>query len=384
MPKKPVKKKTEKRIAPTLRLYRRLSVTFVVLVAIVLGIVIYISTTQATIRIKPIEEKVSTEFILDIVKTPTHDNEIRGRVVSTTLGQKAEFEPSGEGAEKTEGIATGVMTIVNETNIDQALVKTTRLLTSDQVLFRIDEYVNVPAKGKAQVTAHADEPGAAGDIAPTKLTIPGLPTDLQKVIYAENSESFTGGVSTKAVVSQVDIDKSMATLQQKITAEAEEALKTEVGELFDGEAFYATVVSEESTVEPGAEAAIYEVSQTLQVVGVFFDQEALGEVALLKLYEQLEKGTSFSDINTGGLEATVEKFNAEDEKANMRVKLEGTAIASTTSAALDPSSFIGLSEKEVKDKLIKGNLAKEVEVIFFPFWVKKVPQLRDHIYIEIL
>ena len=89
------------------------------------------------------------------------------------------------------GRAGGMVTIINTTSRAQPLVATTRLLSSNGILFRITKSVVVPARGQVRVAAAADAIGAAGDIEPTRWTIPGLSRVLQQLIYAESRSAMT-------------------------------------------------------------------------------------------------------------------------------------------------------------------------------------------------
>ncbi|MFH1404652.1 MAG: hypothetical protein ABIH21_00960 [Patescibacteria group bacterium] len=377
------KKSAGSKPMPPLAMYRHIAISFVVIVVAILAIVLYMSTVQATIRVMPVERQISTDFVLDIVKTPTRDNEIRGRVVSLKIGKKESAVPSGEGIKEIEGQAKGNVIILNSTNKDQPLIKTTRLLTPDGVLFRVDSNVTVPAKGQVEVGVYADVSGATGDVGPTKFTIPGLSASLQEVIYAQSSEPFSGGITTVNVISTEDIDSAKLGLKEKLKDEAKKILREEVGNLFAGETFYVEVLDESSSVQAGEEASEFEVNMTVDVIGVFYDQTALKELAELQLYSQLQQGFAFSDIKTDELEATVEKYNTDEEQANVRVTFSGTSVPSLTHPDLDPANFIGMNKDDVKKFFVGKEIVKEVDVMFFPFWNKSVPSLKDHIFVEI-
>jgi len=369
-------------INASLRLYRRIAVGFVLLVAIVLGIVLYVSTVQATIRISPVTQTLSAEVLLDVVPTPTRENEIRGTLVSGKLNRTETFQPSGEGAKEVEGTARGTVTIYNTSTSAQALVATTRLLSPDGILFRIDSAVNVPAGGSAEVAVHADLPGKTGDIGPTRFTIPGLSAALQELIYAESTKAFTGGFAKVAVISQGDIDRAAADLKAKLEEDGKAMLRQEVGEGLAGESFTSEVLEMTTSVVAGSEAASFDVSLTVQVIGVFFDRDAAGVIALRELYEKLGPGREFVDVNEDGLQATVEKYDVVTKAVNVRVYVDGLAAVSTTSASLDPARFVGKTEEEVREMLVAEGIAKDVEIEFVPSWAKRVPTLKDHILIE--
>lgn len=367
-----------------LNMYRRIAISFVLVVAAVLAVVLYVSTVRATILIKPVEKEVRAQFILDVVKVPTRESEIRGRVLSGTLGKTETFTPSGTGETLVEGTARGVVTISNTSATAQPLVATTRLLTPDGVLFRIDETVTVPAGGSVDVAAHADQDGASGDLTEAQFTIPGLNATRQKEVTATVKEAFTGGVKSIVALSKADIDSAIEGLVSRLEEDAKVMLRTEAGEIFLGESFTTTVLEQKVSAEPGDQVDAFDVELTVRTVAVFFDQEALDQIAVRQLYSQLGQGREMAEVSTDQIQISVEKTDTEDEMANLRVQLAGNSIASTTSGSLEPSRFSGMSEEEVAKTLIGDGIATDVEVEFFPFWVKNVPNLADHVYIEIL
>ena len=161
-------------------------------------------------------------------------------------------------------------------------------------------------------------------------------------------------------------------------------LRTEVKGDFKGETFYALVLSQKSSVKAGSEAGSYELTMNLKMIGVFYDQPALEEIAVLKLYEKLEPGMAFDEVKKSDLTAMVQKYDVGAQKANVSVTLQGVAKPSTTNRYLDPALFAGKSQEQIQSDLVEKNIATKVEVFCSPFWIKKVPQLRDHIYVEIL
>ncbi len=368
-----------------LMIYRRIAVTFVFVVAVVLIAVLYLSTVQAVIHVTAVQTPVTTEFVTAIRETGVENAAIQGRVVSGTLGKTQTFTPSMDEAslKDVEGVATGFVTITNTLSFDQGLVATTRLLSSDGVLFRLKDAVTVPSGGSVEAEVYADEPGASGDILPTTFTIPGLSAVRQTSVSAESSEAFTGGVTKVAIVSQEDIDKAVAEVQAGLESDAQSMLKTEVGEAFS-DAVYLTAVQEQRvSIEPGSEAANYDVTLSIKVVGVFFDRATIESIALRKLYEGLGQGQTFVRVDPTMIELTLAAVDEEDKEATLQVNFAAQAIPSVASEALDVSQFVGMSEQEVADLLMHEGLATAVEVKFFPFWISHVPRLKDHIYIEI-
>ena len=368
--------------APPLALYRKIAVTFVVVVALILGTVIYVSTSRGIILVVPVEREVKTDFILDVVKTPTRNSQIRGRVLAVTAGKQKAFESQGAGLKEIPVQAKGQVVIKNTSSREQALVKTTRLLTPEGVLFHIDAALTVPAGGEATVGVYADQPGTAGDIAPSRFTIPGLSPSLQSVIYAESFESFTGGVVQVSVLTQEELDQSYEILKSELLEDAKKALREETGGVFGGEMFDARVKEQSSDVKVGEEARGFTLSMTAELAGVFYDQTALDELSQWYLYDQLEKGFSY---RTPKPEVTVavEKYDVEAGVATLRVSVRGVAVPSLAHPDLSPFKFSGMSREQVKEYFLGRNLAQEVDVRLSPFWSRSVPRLGDHIYLEI-
>lgn len=369
--------------SPSLVLYRRIALSFVAFVAIILAVVLYISTMRAEIVLHPVEDTIVAEFLLDVVKTPTSDKEVRGRVLSTTLGRSETIQAEGNQTETKVGKAGGVVQLRNTSNQSQVLVKTTRLLSESGILFRLQKDVTVPAGGSVEAPILADEEGAEGDVGPGRFTIPGLSVSRQAEVYAVSDVSMQGGLTTNAVLSQDQIDAAIKRVEATLTEEAKIALRNEVQGLFSGESFRTEVVSTRTSAEAGDHVASFDVTLNVRVIGVFFDQDAVSRLAEAELASSLGEGRTFLSPSTDSLQMTVEKVNDEEGQANIRVYLDGKAITSSASRLLDPARFVGLTSDEVSELLISDGVAKEVEVRLSPPWVRSVPRLKDHVKILI-
>ncbi len=369
--------------APSLKLYRRIAVGFVVAVAMMLAAVLYVSTVSATIRVTPIKTTVKTEFIADVVKTPTKDSEVRGSIVTATVQKTAPFASANPGKIVDEK-AGGTVIVRNASTHTQPLVATTRFLSADGVLFRLDKGVTVPANGTVEAAIHADVAGATGNVAPTKFSIPGLSESLQKSIYADNAVAFVGGTRTVSIVTQEDIDRSALELRGTLEEEAKVALKAKAGDDLAGEAYSFAITEQKSDTQAGAEASGFSLTMSIEATGVFYDRAALAVIAKKKLFEQLLPGTDFVGSNDNALQASVDKVaDAKLGTASVHVYMDGIVAPSATSRSLEPGRFAGMSLEEIKGLLVRETIASDVTVEFTPFWMKRVPRLKDHIYVEI-
>lgn len=367
----------------SLVLYQRLALSFVLLVGATLAVVLYVSTVEARIRVKPVTEAVKAELLLDVVKTPTRENEIRGRVLSDARSRTASYEPSGEGRKEIVGVSRGTVTLKNDTSSPQTLVKTTRLLTSDGKLYRIDAQVVVPARGSVDAPAYADQPGGTFDIKEGSFTIPGLPTSLQSVIAASVKSPFAGGHKEVSVLSQADIDRAVADLTAVLAEEGKAALRELVGGVFSGESFAVAAGSPKASAEPGAEVDGFDLTLEVKVTGVFYDRQGASALASRALYAQLTPGREFRGLEASSLQTTVEKVDASGEGASVKAYLDAISVPSTTSSALSPSRFTGKRAPEIRQMLVDDGTALDVTVEFFPPFIRKAPRLPDHVIVEV-
>ena len=369
--------------AVPLMIYRRIAVTFVFVVAAALIAVLYLATVQAVIHVDSTESLLSTQFVANIYDVPVQETDVRGAVRTGTLGKTQTFESTGDSMTDIVGRATGEITITNEMNFTQQLVATTRFLTPEGVQFRLVDGVSVPGGGSVVATVQADDAGEVGDVEPTSFTVPGLSQSRQKLVYAQSSESFTGGVTTVAVVGQSELDAAAKQLQDELVADAKAMLSADIDAELTGESYEIAVDEQVFSVEPNSSAAAFDVSMTVTVSAVYYDRESLEQIAVSKLYDGLGQGQMFISVDTGEMLVGVEAYDIEDQEANVLVSLEAPAITSQTSAALEVSRFVGMDESEVRDLLVGEGVATDVTVEFFPFWVNTVPRLKDHIYIDI-
>ena len=147
-------------------------------------------------------------------------------------------------------------------------------------------------------------------------------------------------------------------------------------EVADGslEAVYLSVVQEQTvSIEPGSEAASFDVALTIKVVGVFYDRATLETIALRKLYEGLGQGQTFVSVDPSRIEIELDAVDEEIKEANVHVSLSAQAINAQTSQALEVGRFVGMTEAEVQDLLLGEGVATTVEVKFFPFWISTFP-----------
>lgn len=381
--KAPVVQKTEITNAIPILLYRRIALTFVIIVVASLVVVLYLSTMQAVIRVTAVPKEVVADFIVRTTHIATSDGEVQGEVRSVAIGKTKSFTPTGTSKTEIEDQATGIVTITNTMSSAQPLVATTRLLSQEGVLFRLKKGVTVPANGSVTAEVYADQKGSSGNIAPANFTIPGLTPAKQKLVNAKSDNAFTGGIRYQSVLSQEEIDIAVALFKDELLEDAKSTLRDQLTNKYTGEEFFVDIIDENISGKAGDKVATFDISLSVEVSGVFFDEIALSKMIEKKLYEGIKQGQEFMDLGKANRKIIVEQVNSGQGVARLHVTQVGNAIPSRVSQALDVGRFVGMSEKDVNALLIKEGIATKVEVQFFPFWVRTIPQLKDHVYIEV-
>ena len=232
--------------AVPLIMYRRIALTFIVLVAAALLAVLYLSTVQAVIHVDSTEEPITTEFVANVYEVPTRATDVRGAVVSGMLGRTQTFEPTGDSLEDRRGYRSRDRDDHQQSDFRPVARRHDSILVESGVLFRLEDSVSIPAGGSVKAEVYADVAGESGNIQPTRFSIPGLSETRQASVYATSAEAFTGGIYSVAVVSQEELDMAATQLETALLEDAKAMLIAEVDETFTGQSYDVEVVEKHS------------------------------------------------------------------------------------------------------------------------------------------
>lgn len=373
-----------KPLSRSLRLYQHIAVAFVVITFLLLLCVLYLSVSRATIKVVANPKVVEVTTSVDVVPEPSKEDQVAGSVGEMTLEKSRVFTLPADGAKQVEEKASGYVTLMNQSGKDQPLVASTRLLSSEGVLFRIQNYVVVPAGGQIEAYVKADVAGKGGEIGASRFTIPGLGTALQEQIYAVSVAPMTGGVQYVRPLTQQDVDNAVTTLSAEILAEAKQSFNGSVDRnTFDGEAYEVTTVSQSSDIPVGQEAGVFTVTLKQRVTAVFYPKKAVQNYAESLLGQQVAEGFRISVVNRHTMQMEVEALDLKNNEAELAVYLDGLSVISEDAQALNKDRFVGRAPHEVLTLLRASDAVQDVSVSFTPFWLKRVPTLKDHIKIII-
>ena len=371
------RKQTTSYESQPVRFYKIVALTFLFITLILFGFIVFLSSKRASVTITTRPDAVDITTSIG-VNTSGQARNIEGSVQTIHVTATKEFSPTGNREE--DAIAAGVVILHNETNIDQPLVATTRLLSADNILFRLEERVLVPANGTVTAAAYADQEGISGNIGPTQFTIPGLHAAKQKQIFAKSDGRMTGGVKTIGVLSSSDVEKAKKELLVDLLSDGKAQFAAEdideSGVVYD--------ISEESISldkEIGEEVSSYTLTGSASVVAVRYDLDEVHTLAQdILLSRAIDDAEHIQPSDTAPTVVLAE-YDIATASAYLDVTYTGLATINPESKQLEKSVFYGKTKDEVRRYLLSLDHVYGVDVQFRPAWTQTVPHVGEHVSI---
>ena len=356
------------------KFYKFIALTFLCLTVVLLSVIMFMSSKRATITI---ESKATPIDITDsvLIGNGNMSGSVKGIVVSKVIALSEIFVPTGTREE--ESLAGGVVILSNDSKVAQTLVATTRLLSSENVLFRIKNKVTIPAEGTIEVEVYADEKGAGGNISADKFTIPGLTEAKQKEIYATSEESMTGGVKQLGILSAEDMDRATEKLRTMLKEKGMNELSSD--NLGMASVFSLTQERFESETKIGDEISEFVLTGKAEVVGVFYNAEEMQRLAEKILEKRGVDDVEMIQANNQPPTVIVEEYDLTKGTATVQVFHSGSAVLNPESKQLDKAVFFGKTKDEVRRYLLKLDHVRSVEIKFTPAWVRSIPFVAEHV-----
>ena len=359
----------------SVRFYKMIALSFLGLTVVLFAVVMFMVSKRATIVVTTTTNPVDVSTSVTVGSEGDIPGQIRLMTVSTT------FASAPTGNREEPGIAVGEVTLHNDSDRDQPLVKVTRLLTSDDILFRINKDVIVPANGSIEVGVYADVEGKQGNIAPVKrFRIPGLSSLRQNDVYASSETSMSGGIRKVGTVSDEDIDIAKKKLVQLLEEKAEEVTTT----LSTDKKIVFGVTDTTITVPDniiGEETSSFVLEGVAEVIAVLYDEEdvtGLSEQALLK---HVVDDSEQLDINDSMPTVTFDSYDKDDGLATLEVFHDGVVTLVPESKQLQKLMFYGKTKDEIRRYVLSLDHVSGVQVRLSPAWTRTVPHVPDHVNI---
>lgn len=383
---KPIKEPLTVKLRDSKKIYGRIAFSFVALTLILVAIVLYFGLTRLNIVIIPTQEKISDSSTMEIINQAgglsLDSEQIYGIVRQVPVEQFKEFNASGKEILGKE--VTGKITIINNYVKNQPLVATTRLLSSDNKLFRLKNTVNAPAGGRVEAEVYADEPKPEAAVGPGKFTIPGLWAGIQDKIYAQSQESMRYSQKLKYIIQQSDVDIAVKELKNNLLANA----KNQVAEAYQNyaQALFAVddnLITREVNGKVGEEKEKFSIKMTTMVTVVAFNDEEIYNQVKAKIAANLADDKEISNFKKQDMFYTLGDFNITKGMAAVKVDSTVQTALKDSAKVIKKNNLTGLSYEQLRTYLNSLPEVAGYQIKFFPSFIKKAPSLVDRIEIKI-
>ncbi|MEK7673566.1 MAG: hypothetical protein AAB373_06830 [Patescibacteria group bacterium] len=393
---------------------------------IILMIIVYIALPGVTIYLTPtasVLEKSVNITLADSQKNraelDTHpEHTIASYPISTKVQRTITHQATGKKFSEKGANARGKIMIINKATTARPLITQTRFQTSEGIVFRIKQDVNVPAAnaqgpGKLEVNVEADQvdadglvAGARGNIGPSKFFLPGLKEDSREEVYGESYADMSGGVTDYiSYVSKEDLTAAQGRIKDVLLKEAVKDLKVAINQkadlagikgefvLLEGDQAIklGEVKSQDISGFENKEIGEFSISGEVDVKGVYYDRETMLEILKNELLLKKSPQKELVRINDG---STTYKIFEQDNGGG---KIKVTAnIKGIEQYEIDPEAesgarilekirehIVGLDIDEAKAYVQNLPEINKVEIESWPAWSPTIPTIADNIEFEI-
>jgi len=367
--------------------------TFSLLFLVLLGAFCYIALSKAEISIWPEIEVFNLIEETNIDKNATAIDSLLKIIPAETLQKEKTivqtFPVSGKIMKEEK--AQGTIKVYNAYSTSaQALIATTRFVSSDGKVFRTPIKVTIPGgtyekgklvPGEIDVKVVADQPGEEYNIVSTKFSIPGFAgTDKYTKFYGESFEVMTGGFQEEvAKVTEKDLSQAEETLTKQAGKECNELLQNElqseaISSKFDylPDSIQTEIIENFSLTSAEAEAKDFNYQAKAQCQVIVFKKEDIRNYVKEAIIFQIPQDKKLYEES---LKINYSIDDVDLETGKIAVSL---TISAKIYADVDIFSFKNaLKGKSLLEaKLFLENYPKitRASVKFWPFWVNKVPE----------
>lgn len=363
---------------PPVRLYRSIALTFLIITIALLAVVIFTMFKKTEITIAAKEDSKTTTFVITAEAQKSGDKSLAAIVTTTDYYWKEKFYPTG--SKDVEGVSKGEVVIYNKTGETQPLIKTTRLLTADGVLFRLSDRVVVPANGQATAQVYADQPGAKSDIGPSKFTIPGLNEDKQKVIYAESAKAMAGGSGKISMVTEGDMKAAQTQFAEKMKQAYIDSVSSSYSN-YDEKIISVSQTAASASNEVGDETTEFTISGTSTLAIIFYNKKDLTEIANKEASKSVD--ISSEKILSVGHDPKISVVSTDfaNKTAQLSVTVDSVVTLDANAPLLNKENFLGKSKSDIERYLVSLPHVTGMTIKFTPSWVSKAPNVPDKLKI---
>lgn len=391
------------------------------IVAISLVLLLLVTTIAlpgATIKINPQKKVIETTInvVLSSKKSENLTDSWRQQVI-TAIPVESVFERSMpfETVSKvfTGKRAEGRVTVINTLSEEVSLRPDTRFQTDKGIVLRSKEWVRVPGKAERSVAVYADDRdaygdfiGARGNLEPLQtLSLPGLPSQTQRSLYAEVRTPLTGGESGYiAKVAENDLQIAQKKLEQTIVEQArvdsenfvrrKNLLENSDLVLVPGDQFMTTEILEIDLPEEmiGKEVSSFTVRSRMRVQMLAYSEKEMDSVLRGALSKRIDPDMELVSVEETGISPEVLSISPNHEQIKITVSARGIEAFVIEPRTAGGVKFVNRVKKAVLNKstadakkiLQNFQEVSEVEISVWPPIFNRMPALPEKISVKLM
>jgi len=362
----------------------------------------YLYLPKISITISPKSEMKSVEMELkgstDLTDPDIANLLIPVKIVDMESDLTQTFDTTGVKSDSNKK-ARGTITIYNEFSASaQPLVATTRFLSENGKIFRLEKSIIVPGTtqvgseikpGAIEAEVLADEAGESFNIEAIKFSIPGFKgsgNDKYNKIYAKSSKVMTGGGSAGENVKSIsasDISNAKVKISNELMDGLKQKIKKDYGDdyIFLDEAINFGEIVYSQSVPEGTSANNFNLTAKGKASVLIFKKSHLENLAKNKIISSTGvKATQFSK------DAFVFEFGKADvdfTKGTILIRVNVKAkILPDFNIEVIKKDILGKTEDELKAYMSRNKGINNIYLNYWPsFLTGKIPQYESRVEI---
>lgn len=368
-----------------------LTAFFLLALTIGAGILISFKIAKAEIKIWPKTEAVSLKTDLTVNEAAGSEDFLNkiipGRIFEAEKTISQDFSSTGKIMKKSEGM----IRLYNAYSTQPELWKEgTRFVSSEGKLFKSKTQVFVPgAEVKNEkinpsyidIPVIADKDGADYNIGPSSFSIVSFRgTPRYTKFYGESSQPMAGGGENPQVTKE-DLDNAEKILVGRIKSEMRDALKQNIPDdfIFRDDILETEILEKSPLAKEGAEAEKFTYQVKAKARTISFRKRDLESFAKEFILSQVDKGKAvYSESLRVDYSAENIDFNS---KTDLSLNISAKVYPEIDIMALK-KSLVGKSSVGAKTFLESYPQVDRTNIVFFPIWVKNIPENIDKISVE--
>jgi hypothetical protein len=372
------------------KFYKQVLFVFIIIVFFISLFALYILLSKVTINIFPkiekkeIKEEVS--IINNLKENDYNDNFLNGIFLEETSRKTKKIDDLAP--KKIEENAVGEVEIFNGYERAQRFNKGEILITKgeDPQKIVINEDFILYRNQTKTIQAYALAKGIIGQIPPGELYFEKYDQAMNQKITAKNEEPFVGGVRSASLVTEVDVEVAKNDLRKELIKDNLKKLKEKVGEeeFLDQENSYNEILEFKASVDPPFETNNFEITMQLKTTAVVFAKDEILELANQKLETRAGQENEFLTLDKlEEIELEITDFNEVEKRAVILIKFDGYFKPKLPAEVFDKGEIKGYNERALLNYYKDFEDIEKVEVEFWPYFRKTVPEIDEQIVFKV-